>query len=302
MNFRQTGRKRRFHCVGTMECILKTACLFFLMAGVMLGLFRRENAGFQGNRRSVMITAHRGASHGAPENTRVAIALAIAEGADYVEIDVRRTADGVPVLMHDKTLFRTTGIANDIDKVTYAELSAYDAGGRYADYFYGEAVPSLREILEDYGGKIKFNIELKDGEDEGLADAVVALIEAYGLEKQCVVTSGSYVQLERVKQGNGNIKTGYILSLVFGEIFGYDAADFFSVRFGYVTEHMIEEAHKKGKEVHAWTVNKANELKRMKEMGVDNIITDRPAYARSILEGNVWAEHTGGIMCRFDIK
>ncbi len=290
MNFKQIGR-RKIHCLGTVERVLKTACLFFLMTGIVLGLTRREINGFLGSRRKVMITAHRGASHKAPENTRAAIALAIAEGADYVEIDVRRTADGVPVLMHDRALFRTTGIANDIDNVTYAELSAYDVSGRYAEEFVGENVPNLREILEDYGRKIKFNIELKDGEDEGLADAVVALITAYGLEERCMISSGSYAQLKRVKKVNHKIRTGYILSLVYGGIYGYDAADFFSVRSGYVTESMIKQAHKKGKEVHAWTVNKAHELKKMKEFGVDNVITDRPAYARSVLEGNDWAEN-----------
>lgn len=284
MNFKQIGRRREIRRVCMSERVLKTACLFFLMAGIVLGLTRREITGFSGSRRKVMITAHRGASHEAPENTRVAIALAIAEGADYVEIDVRRTADGVPVLMHDRALFRTTGIPADINNVTYAELVSFDAGREFAETFTGETVPNLRAILEDYGSKIKFNIELKDVEDKGLAEAVVALVEAYGLEERCVISSGSYAQLERVKKTNEKIKTGYILSMVYGEIFGYEAADFFSVRSGYVTERMIKQAHRRGKEVHAWTVNEASELEKLKEMGVDNIITDRPAYARNVLE------------------
>ena len=181
-------------------------------------------------------------------------------------------------------MFRTTGIINYIDHVTYAELATYDAGGRYGEKYAGETVPDLKGILEAYGKKTSFNIELKNGDDIRLVDAVVALIELYGLEERCVVTSASYVQLEQVKRVNARIKTGYILSLVYGEIYGYDAADFFSVRSGYVTESMIKQAHKQGKEVHAWTVNKAHELKKMKEMGVDNVITDRPAYARNVLE------------------
>lgn len=297
MNFKQIGIRRKIRRVCTAERVLKTACLFFLTTGIVLGLTRREIIGVSGSRRKVMITAHRGASYEAPENTRVAIALAIAEGADYVEIDVRRTADGVPVLLHDRALFRTTGIANDIDNVTYAELVSFDAGRGFAEAFTGETVPNLRAILEDYGRKIKFNIELKDGEDEGLAEVVVALVEAYGLEERCVISSGSYAQLERVKKANEKIKTGYILSLVYGRIYGYDAADFFSVRSGFVTEHLIEQAHKRGKEVHTWTVNNAGEMKKMKDMGVDNIITDRPAYARSVLEGNVWAENRERIFC-----
>lgn len=284
MNFRQIGRRRNIHRVCTVERVLKTACLFFLLAGIVLvGLARSERMRFSANRKIIMVTAHRGASHGAPENTRASVELAIAEQADYAEIDVRLTADGVPVLMHDRALFRTTGVVNEIDKVTYAEVSSYDVGGRYAEEYVGETVPCLRDILEEYGGKIRFNIELKDRESRELTEAVVALIETYELEQQCVITSDSYVQLTWVKKANGNIKTGYILSMVFGEIFHCDAADFFSIRSDYVTEQLVRGAHERGKEVHAWTVNKVYEIKRMQELGVDNIITDKPAYVREIL-------------------
>ncbi len=285
MNFRQTGRRRKNHCVITVERILKTACLFFLSVMLMmLGMVRSEEERIQKEKKQIMITAHRGASHGAPENTRASVALAIKEQADYAEIDVRLTADGVPVLMHDRALFRTTGIVNEIDKVRYAEVTSYDVGGRYAEKYTGETVPCLREILEEYGAKIKFNIELKDGDSPELAEAVVKLIEDYGLEKRCVVTSDSYDLLVLVKKSNRTIKTGYIMSLVYGEIFGYDAVDFYSIKSESVTEQLVKSAHAKGKEIHAWTVNKYYEIKRMQAMGVDNIITDCPAYVREVLQ------------------
>jgi len=284
MNFRQTGRRKKFHEMITMEHFLKTACLFFCVVGVLaVTLIRSEGTMFLRDRKKIMITAHRGASHGAPENTRASIALAIEEKADYAEIDVRLTADGVPVLMHDRALFRTTGILSDVDKVTYAELISYDAGRKYAKDFSGERVPSLQQIFAEYGEKIRFNIELKDGNGSEPAETVVALIEAYGLEERCVVTSVYYEQLEQVKRLNKNIKTGYILSLVYGEVFGYEAADFFSIKSDSITEQTVKSAHKKGKEIHAWTVNKAYEIKRMQKLGVDNIITDNPAYVRKLL-------------------
>lgn len=291
MNFRQTGRKRKNRRVVAVESILKTACLFFCAAGILsVALLRSNETDSLPKRDRIMITAHRGASYGAPENTRASVALGIAEKADYVEIDVRLTADGVPVLMHDRALFRTTGVVNEIDKVTYAELGTYDVGCRYAERYTGETVPCLREILEVYGRKVKFNIELKDGESRELTGAVAALIKDFGLERRCVVTSASYAQLELVKKLNGNIKTGYIISLVYGEIFGYEAADFFSVKSDCITEQLVKSAHAKGKEIHAWTVNKAYEIKRMQELGVDNIITDKPAYVREILNGHATSE------------
>ncbi len=284
MKVRQIGRRRKIQRVSTLERVLITACLFFLWAGtVLVWVVRSSYDGWSGRRKDIRVTAHRGASHGAPENTRASIELAIKEQADYAEIDVRLTEDGVPVLMHDRALFRTTGVADEVDKVTYAELSTYDAGGRYAEKYAGESVPCLQEILEEYGGKIRFNIELKTRNDRKLAENVVSLIEACGLEERCVITSDSYEQLEWVKEANEKIKTGYILSLVYGEIFGYEAADFFSVKSDSVTKQLVKGAHERGKEIHAWTVNKGYEIIRMQELGVDNIITDKPAYVRELL-------------------
>lgn len=284
MNFKQTGRRRGSRWAFATEKVLTSACLFFLLILLCPVLFHNRYGGKPlGRSGEIMITAHRGASHGAPENTKASIRLAIAEQADYAEIDVRLTADKIPVLLHDRALFRTTGVVNDIDKVTYAEAVTYDAGGRYGENYGGETIPGLKEILEEYGQKIRFNIELKGGDDRMLAEAVVRLIEAYGLEERCVVTSDSYEQLKTVKRINEKIKTGYIISLVYGEIYGYDAADFFSIKAEYITEQMVRGLHERGKEIHAWTVNKAYEIERMEKLGVDNIITDMPAYARELL-------------------
>ena len=291
MNIRQTGRERNADKAVTTEHFLKTACLFLCVTGILVGtVIRSEMRVGAGRNRTILITAHRGASRSAPENTRASVELAIAEQADYAEIDVRLTADGVPVLMHDRTLFRTTGVMNEIDKVTYEEVAGYDAGCRYAESYTGENVPCLQEILEAYGGKIKFNIELKGENNRKLAEAVVALIEEYGLEERCVVSSDSYPLLEWVKNVNARIRTGYILSRVYGEIFGYDAADFFSVKFEYVTEQLVKGAHASKKEIHVWTVNKEYEIKRMQALGVDNIITDNPGYVRKILYGHATSE------------
>ena len=199
MKERRIGNRRKIHGVFTLERVRKIACLFFLSI-LLFGIVRNEMLRRSDSRKRIMITAHRGASYGAPENTKASVALAIKEQADYVEIDVRLTADGVPVLMHDRALLRTTGVATDIDKVTYGELSSYETGLRYGKNFWGETVPSLAEILKLYGKKVKFNIELKGGENRELAETVVSLIETYGLEKRCVISSTSYEQLKWVKK------------------------------------------------------------------------------------------------------
>lgn len=281
MKVRQIGRKPNIHRVFTMENVWEAACLFFLFFGIALLGWNRSGTE-KPSEKKIFITAHRGASHGAPENTEASIALAITEGADYAEIDVRMTSDGVPVLLHDRGLFRTAGVVKEIDKVTYRELTSYDIGRRYAKEFSGERVPRLQDVLEEYGSKILFNIELKEN-NRKLAEEVVTAIERYGLENRCVVTSVFYEQLELVKERNPVIRTGYILSLVYGEVFGYEAADFFSVKAEYITEQLVKGAHEKGKEIHAWTVNNPYEITRMQVLGVDNIITDNPAYVRDVL-------------------
>lgn len=288
--FPETLRKRKLYTV-----CFRFACVLVAVTAVTqtVAFFRNGSVIMSETLEELCITAHRGASGEAPENTLAAIGLAVEQGADYAEIDVRLTADGIPVLLHDEALFRTTGVLKDVDRVTYAELSTYDAGIRYAEEFAGQRVPSLREVFEEYGGDIGFNIELKTKQDKTLAYAVVRLIEEYGLEESCIITSMSYPQLQWVKECNGELKTGHILSAVYGDFYENEAADFFSIRSDYVTEQVVEKAHSGGKEIHVWTVNRENELKRMKAIGVDNIITNTPAYAREVVQKDRAAESLG---------
>lgn len=232
---------------------------------------------------TVNITAHRGSSKAAPENTMAAIELAISETADYVELDVRLTADGVAVLSHDASLYRMTGASRYIRNMTFEELKGYDVGKRFSDEFAKERIPSLREVFEAYGGEVGFNLDLKPYGKDALAQTVVELIEEYRLEDSCVITSESYSTLEKVKELNSRIKTGQILSIAYGDFYENEAADFFSIRADFVTDGIVAKAHALGKEVHVWTVNSEKDLIRMKTVGADNIITDVPVYAREVI-------------------
>ncbi|MGN0506543.1 MAG: glycerophosphodiester phosphodiesterase family protein [Lachnospiraceae bacterium] len=231
------------------------------------------------------ITAHRGASLTAPENTLSALSAAIENLADYAEIDVQETADGVVVLMHDYSLKRTTGQKKYVYYTTYEELKEYDCGSWFSAEFAGERIPTLEQALELCKGKIYLNIELKGAYNrEELAEKVAQLIEEYDFENQCVVTSTSQEILLRVKELNENIKTGYIMSLAYGDFYEKEGIDFFSMKSSFIDEKVVETAHRFGKEIHAWTVNSRSELERMKLIGVDNIITDDPILAREVLE------------------
>lgn len=236
----------------------------------------------------IKITSHRGNSISAPENTMFAIESAVNELADYAEIDVQETKDGTVVLLHDPSLKRTTGVKKYIWELTYDEVLELDAGSWFSDEFIGAKIPTLDEVLQYCKGKINLNIEIKmNGHSQDLETKVVRLIEQYGFERQCVITSSTYESLVNVKKLNPNLKTGYIMSVVYGNFYDKEYIDFFSMKSSFVTQRVVKEAHRRGKEIHAWTVNTKNEMDRLKNMGVDNIITDKPVKAREVLYSKV---------------
>jgi glycerophosphoryl diester phosphodiesterase len=233
---------------------------------------------------TIQITAHRGSSKEAPENTMAAIKKAVDDLADYVEIDVQETQDGVVVLGHDATLKRVAGINRTIGSYTLEELKQIDVGAWFSDEFQGEKIPTLEEVMDYCKGKINVNIEIKNaGSDSLLPEKVALLIDKYQMNEQCVVTSTRFAYLTRIKKLDEKIRTGYIISAAYGNYYSSDDIDFISLRSSFVSERLVEAAHLKGKAVHAWTVNSKSEMERMKMLSVDNIITDYPILTREIV-------------------
>jgi glycerophosphoryl diester phosphodiesterase len=232
----------------------------------------------------IQITAHRGSSKEAPENTMAAMERAVDDLADFVEVDVQETKDGMVVLGHDLNLKRVSGINRTISSYTFEELQSLDAGKWFSADYEGERIPSLEETMEFCKGRININIEIKNlGSSSELPDKVWELIEKYQMKEQCVVTSVRLSYLTRIKELDPEIRTGYIISAAYGDYYSSDVIDFISLRSSFVSERLVEAAHKKGKAVHAWTVNSKSEMERMKMLGVDNIITDSPVLAREIV-------------------
>lgn len=232
----------------------------------------------------IQITAHRGSSKTAPENTMEALEAAVEELADYAEIDVQLTSDGMVILCHDGNLRRIASVNKTVASLTLEQIRQLDAGSWFSKEYAGVRIPTLGEVLEYCKGRIKLNIELKNlGRDSLLPEKTMALIEEYGVEEQCVITSTNLLYLKRIKHMNPDIKTGYILSAAYGAFYQDESVDFFSIRSSFVNETVVAGAHASGKAIHAWTVNSKNEMERMKMLGVDNLITDRPVLAREIL-------------------
>ncbi len=207
------------------------------------------------------ITAHRGSSRTAPENTMPAILAAMDEMADIVEIDVQLSQDGIVVLGHDVSLKRTAGINRSIASLTYEELEQLDVGSWFGRDYAGTRIPMLRDVLETCRGEIGLNIELKPARrDARLPEQVVELIQEYEMVEQCFVTSTSLSSLERVKELEPEIKTGYIVSAAYGNFYSNEAVDFISIRSSFVNERLVENIHAQGKGIHAWTFNSKSEM------------------------------------------
>ncbi len=118
----------------------------------------------------IKIVAHRGGVIWGPENTLATFLIAADKGADYVEMDVRQTKDGVFVLMHDKDVKRTTNGQGKVSDMTLAELQELDAGSWFGEEFAGEKIPTLKDMLRAIDGKVLPDLDFKAGDPKALVD------------------------------------------------------------------------------------------------------------------------------------
>ena len=231
--------------------------------------------------RTAVVTAHRGDSKHAPENTLAAFELAIENGADVIELDVRETKDGKIIVTHDKNLKRTTGIDAYVEDLTYGEIRQFDAGSWFSEEYKGEQIPTLQEAIELIDGRAKLNIELKpDVQNKHLEESVAELIEEYDLYDDCVVTSLQYKAIKKIKEIDDRIETVYVMSAAGGNYYDLKYADNYSINYRFIDDHVMRNCNQRGKEVYAWTVNSAEALESVMMVGVDNVITDDPGFVK----------------------
>jgi glycerophosphoryl diester phosphodiesterase len=255
-----------------------------VVAAVLVGGWQAHLVvGHFATRQALAVTAHRAGALRAPENTLAALRQAIAEGADYAEIDVQETADGALVVLHDQDLRRLAGVPKNIWEATLAEVKAIDLGESSAPEFRGERLATLGEFIDAARGRIKLNIELKyNGHDERLAERVVDLLHEQNFGDQAVITSLSAAGLAEVRRRDPHLRIGYIVGKSVGDITRLDV-DFLSLSQGEVTPRLLKTAEARGLPVHAWTVNRREDMVRLLTLGVNNLITDDPALAVEVV-------------------
>jgi len=232
----------------------------------------------------IEITAHRGASNLAPENTLASIEAAIGSGADWAEVDVQESQDGIVLVVHDSDLKRVAGVGLRIWEASADELRSADIGSFFSPDFSAARVPTLAEVLDACRGRIRLNIELKSyGHDQNLEQKVAELVEAHGMEGVVVVMSMEPRMVRRMKALRPGWTVGQLTAVARGDLTRTDA-DFLAVSTKLATRALIRAAHARGKQVHVWTVDDPISMSTVISRGADNLITNRPELARRVLD------------------
>jgi len=248
--------------------------------------------------------AHRGASSLAPENTIEAFRLALEAGAGGLELDVHMARDGHIVVIHDATVDRTTSGTGAVSEMTIEELRRSDAGYNFSPdgaptrpyRGKGSRVPTLEEVLREFPG-VAVNIDIKAGLP-GIEAAVLGILRETNALGRVLVVSTTHATVKRFRKiSGGHISTGasrwetgifYLLSRLHLEWLArpdYDALQVPPIHRGIplVTPRFIAAAHSRGVRVDVWTINQADEMRSLLDLGVDVIMTDRPGTLAEVL-------------------
>lgn len=228
--------------------------------------------------------AHRGSPFSAPENTLAAIDAAIDEGANYVELDVRRTRDGVLVLLHDRDLRRVANDPRAIWHVDYDELVNMDVGRWFSSNFAGEQVPTLAQAIEHIGGRAGLYLEIKQQPGApDLVDDVIAELEQLEMIDQTILAALELSTLQRARQLAPDLRLSLLVHSSIGSLANLPV-DILAMRDALATPANVRLWRSHGYDVHLWTVNEERDMARLLDIGVDGIITDYPERLTRVME------------------
>ena len=227
--------------------------------------------------------AHRGWSGRAPENTIAAFKLALAEDAiSAIELDVHLSKDGVPVVIHDHWIDRTTNGTGMVGAYTFDELSQFDAGSWFDPSFEGERIPSLEDVLHLTKGKKNLVIELKALPSfyNGLEEAVTKLVHQYDMTDDVLFISFDHESIKRMNELDPAFQTGLLFmgrSTLILEQLNYTGAMNASIHYPYVTKEIVDTLLEAGKQVSVWTVDNPAHIQAVLSIHPDlNITTNHP--------------------------
>jgi glycerophosphoryl diester phosphodiesterase len=230
-----------------------------------------------------LVFAHRGAMAHAPMNTLAAFQLAEQHGADGIELDVWITQDDQIVVIHDFELNHTTNGEGRIGSTTLDTIRQLDAGSWFSDKFAGQKVPTLNDVFETLRDDTLVNIEIKSLQlqNQHVAWHTIECIKAHNRQERVLISSFNPLVLRQVRSIAPELPLGYLES---PEIKWRIKMLLIGLRFHawhpenvQITATNVARAHQRGRKVNTWTVNDPAEARRLRDLGVDMLITDDPA-------------------------
>lgn len=233
-----------------------------------------------------LVIAHRGASAYQPENTLAAFALAIAQGAQMIELDLHCSSDNQVVVIHDETLDHTTNLKGRVDQFTLAEIKQADAG-------HGERVPTLEETLDLTVSKLRLYLEIKD---RRAAAETLRIVRARRCQSEVMLASFDIELMRRLGEEVRDIELGVILGnetlnpiVRWREAFPWIALRGINYQvlcmqvelcYGY----LARQTKASGKKLYVWTADEDSQFAKMIERGVDGIVTNKPDHLIDFLK------------------
>jgi glycerophosphoryl diester phosphodiesterase len=245
----------------------------------------------------VLTIAHRGSSADAPENTLAAVRRAVLDGADLVEVDVQRTRDGALVLLHDTTLHRTTDARARfpdrspwrVEQFTLDELRRLDAGGWWSPSHAGERIPTLDELLDALRGTgVGVQLELKaPAAHPGVVKDLAAFLDDQPPGTSVVVQSFDFAAMKELKTRVPAIPVGLLGRPARANLPALATwADQVNPSHRAVDRDYVRRLHDLGLECRVWTVDRSLAMRRAVRLGVDGVITNRPAAFGRLMSGS----------------
>jgi glycerophosphoryl diester phosphodiesterase len=244
-----------------------------------------------------LLAAHRGISSKAPENTLASFTLALnTPGIDMIELDVRLTKDEQVIVLHDRTLQRTSTGNGFARKYTLDEIKRFDAGSWFNPAFGSERIPTLRSVLQLVGKSLWVNVEIKSDpfhkEPAGLLERrTLEVLEECNMKHAVIVSSFDHQLVASLKRMAPEIKVGVLYNFFrdFGRLPSklarrVDASAFICGR-QELSKAMIDDAHNHGVAVYVYTLNSVRDAQKMLRLGVDGILSDNADEIVTLVKG-----------------
>lgn len=294
-----------------MKKSLRKTAVFCLTLGLTLqaalpGALAAEQSSYPTPETKPLNVAHRGASGHAPEHTLAAYELGEQMKGDYIEVDLQMTKDGHLIAMHDETVDRTTDGTGLVKEMTLEEIKELDAGSwfneRYPEYakeeYEGLQVPTLEEVFEKFGRGANYYIETKSPEVyPGMEEKLLEILDEYkltgvnGRSSHVIIQSFSSESLVKLHELNPNIPLVQLLwysSPASISDLELEAIKQYAIgvgpNFKRIDQGYVENVRENGLQIHPYTINEKEEIRKALEWGVTGLFTNFPDRFNEVLK------------------